>query len=88
MDIAKLIKDERARQDELHGEENAKTKVLDYKWIAVIAEELGEASQALDYIKRHAESANDVYDVLIPEIVQVAALCHQWLERLGTEFEF
>lgn len=68
MDIAK----ERQRQNEKWGEQNHDA----YRWLAILAEEVGEAAQAA----LHNEFGGHAKLTLRKELVQVAAVAVQWLE--------
>lgn len=80
--VLRLIAKERGRQDELHGEHNKNLPAFDFEHIGIIAEELGEASQALQYIKRQSELTEDVYEAYLNELVQTAASACQVVEKL------
>lgn len=63
---------ERARQNEKWGEQNHD----DYRWLAILTEEIGELAQAIlhdEFGGRAAGTRND-------ELIQVAAVAVQWLE--------
>lgn len=78
-----LIRAERLRQQKLHGEFNDKHSPLDYHFIAVILEELGEATQVLSYIKRQPIDSQDdsLLDDYIKELVQTGASVVAVLEK-------
>lgn len=70
--IYQLIDEERQRQIVKWGDD----RCLDpFVWVAVLAEEIGEASEAV----LKAESQKDLED----EIVQIAAVAVAWLEDLS-----
>lgn len=75
---------ERDRQDEKHGDSNALLSPFALDYIAFIAEELGEASQILQYILSDVNRRDDVTltDHYISELTQVAALCVQVIEKI------
>jgi NTP pyrophosphatase (non-canonical NTP hydrolase) len=70
--IFDLIKAERARQEEKHGEGNRGSS--NFRYLTITTEELGEVAKAL----LDGESTERI----IEELVQVAAVCVQWIEKL------
>lgn len=84
--IFDLVLEERARQERLHGEYNNAIPLFDFEWIGITLEELGEASEALQYIKNQGEVTPDLIEHYEHELVQVIASAWQILERLGKEF--
>ena len=65
---------ERDRQDARWGEQNHD----DYRWLAILTEEMGELAQAIlhdEYGGKHAGTMRE-------ELVQVAAVAIQWLQCL------
>jgi NTP pyrophosphatase (non-canonical NTP hydrolase) len=87
--ILHAIEVERDRQDRLYGESNSKRDPLDYAFIAVLAEEVGEASQALQYARGRRKETGEpasIHESLAEyesELVQAAAVCVQILERIA-----
>jgi NTP pyrophosphatase (non-canonical NTP hydrolase) len=70
--VLDLIQAERQRQDEKWGEQNHPDEI----WLAILSEEIGEASQALLHNKFGGKAKGTLRD----ELVQVAAVAVQWLE--------
>ena len=66
------IATERARQNEKWGEQNHD----DYRWLAILTEEIGELAQAA----LHDEFGGRAAGTLEDELIQVAAVAVQWLE--------
>lgn len=84
-----LVVAERERQDRLHGEHNSGVPTLDFEWIGIATEELGEASEALQYLKRAVahksldkETADYYFNEYVKEVTQFTAVGVQLLERL------
>lgn len=71
-EVLKKILCERDRQNKLWGEQNHDN----YRWLAILSEELGEVSQAILHDEFGGEAAGGVEI----ELVQVAAVALQWLE--------
>ena len=67
--IFELITDERARQDKKWGQQFHSHE----KWLVILAEEVGEVARAI--FEQQEEP-------LVTELVQVAAVCVAWLERM------
>ena len=70
--VLNLIRAERERQNKKWGEQNHD----DYRWLAILTEEVGEAAQAIlhdEFGGSHAGTAKE-------ELVHVAAVAVQWLE--------
>ena len=63
---------ERHRQDEKWGEQNHD----DYRWLAIITEEVGELAQAI----LHDEFGGHAAGTTRAELTHVAAVAIQWLE--------
>ena len=63
-----LVREERERQDTQHG---ADRSFCDEKWLRIMVEEVGECARA---IEDHDTEGLEL------EIVQVAAVCAQWLQ--------
>jgi NTP pyrophosphatase (non-canonical NTP hydrolase) len=79
--VLDLILKERKRQDEKWGEQNHD----DYKWLAILTEEIGELSQAI----LHTEFGGYANGNAPIELIQAVAVGIQWLEcmqrRSGAE---
>ncbi len=69
---------ERERQDDLWG---GVQQLPDYTYLAIATEELGEAAQAA----LHNEFGGDHAGTLRTELVQLAAVVVQWLERIDMD---
>lgn len=70
--VLNLIRAERERQNKKWGEQNHD----DYRWLAILTEEVGELAQAIlhdEFGGSHAGTAKE-------ELVHVAAVAVQWLE--------
>lgn len=83
-DMAMVMVDiaaERELQNNKHGESNKNN--TDGDWLAVLTEEVGEVAQALLHNKFGGTHAGTLRD----ELVQVAAVAVQWLERLDRDGE-
>ena len=76
--ILNEIQGERRRQDEKWG---GVQQLPDYTYLAIATEELGEAAQAM----LHDEFGGDHAGTLRTELVQLAAVIVQWLERMDME---
>lgn len=74
MNVLQDILDERARQDARWGEQNHHP----FRWIAILTEEVGEASQAALNFDWHSDQANA--NAYRAELVQVAAVAYAMLE--------
>lgn len=70
--VQNLIDAERKRQNEKWGEQNHD----DYRWLAILTEEVGELSQAI----LHDEFGGRAAGTAQTELVHVAAVAVQWLE--------
>lgn len=70
--IFESIKAERARQDERHGEGNKGSS--NFRYLTIATEEIGEVAKAI----LDGESTERI----VEELVQVAAVCVQWIEKL------
>lgn len=70
--VQNLIRAERERQDKKWGEQNHD----DYRWLAILTEEVGELAQAI----LHDEFGGSHAGTTQTELVQVAAVAVQWLE--------
>lgn len=71
-DVLNQIRAERERQNKKWGEQNHD----DYRWLAILTEEVGELAQAIlhdEFGGSHAGTAKN-------ELVHVAAVAVQWLE--------
>ena len=68
---------ERKRQDDLFGQSNQN----DFVWLAVLSEEVGEASQCA----LHKEFGGNEAGNLRTELVQVAAVAIAWIENLDRD---
>lgn len=77
-DIFQDIRDERKRQNNKWG---GVQQLPDYTYLAIATEELGEAAQAM----LHDEFGGDHAGTLRTELVQLAAVIVQWLERMDME---
>lgn len=66
------VLNERIRQDKKWGQQNHEP----FTWIAVLAEEVGEASQAA----LHREFGGPEHDSLMKELIQVAAVALAMVE--------
>ncbi len=71
------VKIERGWQDGKWGESNH----ADGVWLALLAEEFGEAAQALNVIQ-FTDNKENALDNLEVELIQVAALAVAWVEAL------
>jgi len=71
-DVLNLIRAERERQNKKWGEQNHN----DYRWLAILTEEVGEAAQAI----LHDEFGGSHAGTAKTELVHVAAVAVQWLE--------
>lgn len=77
--ILNRIVEERHRQDERYGDLNHGLSVAD--WIALLAEEFGEASKdAVDFRFRQQSLV-----LLVDELIQVAAVAVQFIEKIHAE---
>lgn len=93
--IVNELVNERRRQDRLHGEYNAKLNALSSRRLSIIMSELGEASQALDYLERYLDSTQDknsdtfhtLKEAYRQEIISVAAFAVNILEAMDLESE-
>lgn len=65
---------ERKRQNEKWGEQNHD----DYRWLAILTEEVGELSQAI----LHDEFGGKATGTMRDELIQVTAVAFQWIEAL------
>jgi hypothetical protein len=85
--IYSLVLRERERQEKLHGEYNASIDTFDFEHLGIIMEELGEAAEALQYIKAQKEYPSDaLVEHYLSELVQTAASCWAVVEKiLGKE---
>lgn len=70
--VLNLIRAERERQNKKWGEQNHD----DYRWLAILTEEVGEAAQAI----LHDEFGGSHAGTAKTELVHVAAVAVQWLE--------
>lgn len=73
-----LIQMERIKQDVKWGEQNHD----DFKWLAILGEEFGEVSKAVCeqlQSKFHPLALRENLEI---ELVQIAAVCIQWIECL------
>lgn len=70
-DIFVAIVAEMARQDEKFGSQR---RLVPDRWNTILGEEVGEVAHAVNEHDR---------ENLIEELVQVAAVCAQWLKALG-----
>ena len=76
--ILRRVRAERWQQDHKWGEQNHGDEV----WLAILAEELGEAAQAI--LKVRGEEPGPAWEQrLEEEIVQCAAVAVSWLEARG-----
>lgn len=75
----RAILNERQRQYEKWGEQNHD----DYRWLAILVEEIGELSQCA----LHDEFGGHAAGKLQEELVQVAAVAVSWLECLDRRGE-
>lgn len=78
--ILREIEAERIRQNELWG---GVALLTPYQFLAVTTEELGEAAQAA----LHDEFGGDHAGTLRTELVQLAAVVVQWIERIDINAE-
>ena len=76
--IYDLIKEERQFQNEKWGEQNHD----DYRWLAILTEEVGELAQAI----LHDEFGGRAAGTAVAELVQVAAVAVQWLECMDRRY--
>ena len=72
--VIQTIVDERQRQDAKWGQQNHD----DYRWLAILTEEVGELAQAA----LHDEFGGKAAGTLRAELIQVAAVAMSWLECL------
>lgn len=75
-DFTKIVNDifaERKRQDTKWGEQNHD----DYRWLAILTEEVGELAQAV----LHDEFGGKAAGTAETELLHVAAVSAQWLEH-------
>lgn len=70
--VLNLIRAERERQNKKWGEQNHD----DYRWLAILTEEVGELAQAI----LHDEFGGSHAGTAKTELVHVAAVAVQWLE--------
>ena len=70
--VLNQIRAERERQNEKWGEQNHD----DYRWLAILTEEVGELAQAI----LHDEFGGSHAGTAKTELVHVAAVAVQWLE--------
>lgn len=80
-DMAMVMVDiaaERELQNAKHGESNKDN--TDEIWLAVMTEEVGEVAQALLHNRFGGTHAGTLRD----ELIQVAAVAVQWLERIDS----
>lgn len=70
--VINLIRAERERQNKKWGEQNHD----DYRWLAILTEEVGELAQAI----LHDEFGGSHAGTAKTELVHVAAVAVQWLE--------
>lgn len=85
------IRAERVRQEQLHGEHN-ELDPLDWQYIGIIVEELGEASQALQYAKKslnevEPEEMLAILESYREELIHTTASGVMALERVGNLIE-
>ena len=71
-DVLNQIRAERERQNKKWGEQNHD----DYRWLAILTEEVGELAQAI----LHDEFGGSHAGTAKTELVHVAAVAVQWLE--------
>lgn len=71
-EIANAVIDERDGQDEKWGEQNHD----DYRWLAILTEEIGEIAQAC----LHDEFGGKATGTVGKELIQAAAVIFGWLE--------
>ena len=71
------VREERLRQDAKWGEQNHE----DYKWLAILVEEVGEAAQEALTADVGAADGNGHGD-LRQEVVEVAAVALAWIEAM------
>lgn len=69
------VQEERQRQDAKWGEQNHD----DYRWLAILTEEVGELAQAM----LHSQFGGEHAGTERVELVQVAAVAVQWLECMA-----
>lgn len=77
-DIFEDIQLERRRQN---AKWNGVQQLPDYTYLAIATEELGEVAQAI----LHDEFGGDHAGTVRDELVQLAAVVVQWLERMGMD---
>lgn len=73
-----LIKMERIKQNAKYGEQNHD----DFGWLAILAEEFGEAGKAVCEQLGTKYSKLALRENLEIELVQIAAVCIAWIECL------
>lgn len=95
--IVNELVNERKRQDRLHGEYNSKLGALSTRKLNIIMSELGEASQALDYVNRYLDSVSPeerdetfitLKEAYRQEIISVAAFAVNILEAMDSDSEY
>ena len=74
IEICNQILDERDQQDEKWGEQNHD----DYRYLAMLTEEVGEVAQAI----LHNEFGGKAKGMVRKELIQLAAVAVQWLETM------
>lgn len=72
------IKNERARQDQIFGEQNHDP----FKWLSILLEEVGEVAKAINDHHWSQESAEAIKDELI-QVAAVAVAAIESLQRQG-----
>lgn len=73
-----LIKMERIQQDAKFGEQNHD----DFRWLSILMEEVGEVSHAVCEQLQKNYSKIALRENLEIELIQVAAVCVNWIECL------
>lgn len=73
------ITKERVRQDEKHGWQKTHGRHLNEWWLAILMEEVGEASEEM--IELHFEGKESEAD-LRDEVIQIASVAIAWAEAI------
>lgn len=83
--IFEKISKERDRQDEVYAEDNDKLDITDYKFIALLASQLGQCASAIQSANIQPDTEDNLKDNLMygagEQMVQIAALAVLWLEK-------
>ena len=80
--ILQEIIEERNRQNQLHGDYNKNITAYDSDYIMLIIDQLGSASQVLQYLQRQKMFDETLAKEYKKQLVQVAALVVQVIEKI------